>query len=27
VDEDQRVPLTDPLVGDLEPVRLDKLHP
>ena len=27
VDEDQGRPLTDPLVGDPEPARLDKLHP
>ena len=27
VDKDQGGPLTDPLVGDRESVRLDKLHP
>ena len=27
VDQDQERPLADPLVGDPEPVRLDKLHP
>ena len=26
VDKDQGRPFTDPLVGDLEPARLDKLH-